>query len=243
MLLIDSRIGSNDLLQIVRPWGIDAELVTLDYGDVAFCGNGPDGRPVQVGIELKRLSDLLQCITDGRLSGHQLPGLLRQYQQVWLIVEGEWRAGPDGVLVTRHHGHWEPVRLGSRRYMHRDVMKFLITLEMKAGVHVQQTPDRATTARNVAALHSWWCIDEWDEHRAHLALDTARDTAMLVRPSLVRRVAAELPGIGYQKSGAVSAKFKTVRDLANAPESDWREIDGVGKTLSKRIVGAISGEK
>lgn len=245
MILVDSRIGSNDLVQVFRPWGIEAELTTLDYADCAFVGSGPNDTPVQVGIEIKRLNDLLQCITSGRLSGHQLPGLAAQYDHIWLVIEGVYRPSPrDGELeVPRGRGVWDAVRLGARHYMYRDVEHYLTTLEMRGGVHLRHTRDRDETARVVAALYSWWTNKEWDEHRAHLAIDTARDTALLVRPSLVRRVAAELPGIGLEKSGQVSAKFKTVRDLANADEHAWREIPGVGKVLSKRVVAAINGEK
>jgi ERCC4-type nuclease len=55
-------------------------------------------------------------------------------------------------------------------------------------------------------------------------------------------MAAQLTGIGWEKSGAISHKFGSVREMANAEEKDWVEIPGVGKKLSRRIVAALKGE-
>ena len=65
----------------------DSIIVRMDYGDAMVTGNGPCGQ-VDIGIERKRIGDLVNSITTGRLSGHQLPGLLAQYYKVYIIVEG-----------------------------------------------------------------------------------------------------------------------------------------------------------
>jgi ERCC4-type nuclease len=244
MLFVDSRVGSQDLAPVLRSLGLSVDLTTLDFGDVAFIGNGPDDTPVPVGLELKKLNDILQCITTGRFAGHQLPGLIQTYDQVWLIIEGLWRANPkDGVLETRAGGEWRAVNLGSRTWMYRDFESFLTTMEMKGGIRIRRTNDRHETARTVAGLYSWWCNKEFEEHRSHLALSRAhqmRDSALLVPPSLRYRVAAELPGLGTMKAGMVAGHFESVRAMVNADEKEWQSLPGIGKTLAKRIVTEIA---
>lgn len=241
MLLLDRRIGSADLADPLRTLGIPVDVCTLDFSDVMFCGNGPDGL-VQIGIELKQIRDLLNSIQDGRLSGHQLPGLLRQFDAVWLIVEGLWRPGTDGLLELHTRGRWAPLELGRRRYQYREPDNYLTTLEIKAGIHVKRTANRDETARAVANLYRWWTDKSWAEHRSHLSLHRPSDSSLLVPPPLRRRVARELDGVGHEKSAAVMGHFKTTRAMVNAPESEWVKIAGIGKTLARRITAELEKE-
>src|ERR1035437_1169131 len=69
MILIDKRIGSADLLAPLQAAGFDAQLVELAFGDLAFEGKGPNGTTLNVGVELKRLGDLVSSLRTGRLAG------------------------------------------------------------------------------------------------------------------------------------------------------------------------------
>lgn len=243
MLLIDRRTGSVDLSEPLKRLGVACEVVTLPFGDVALVGRGEDERPTTVGVEVKTVGDLLNSMTTGRLSGHQLPGLLASYDWVWVLVEGLHRPDPaNGLLLTLRGGHWLPVELGSRHYLYREMALYLLSLVIRGGVHVQHTQSRVETVRWLASLDSWWA-KPWSEHRGHLALyhKTGVWPHTFVPPSLVRRIAAELPGVGWERSGAVSDHFKSVLEMVRASETDWQEIDGIGKTLAKRIVSALEG--
>jgi len=241
MLYLDARVGSGDLDEPLRRLGLDVEVIPrIDFADVAFFGHGPLGEnTVQIGIEIKKIRDLLNV---ERLSGHQLPGLLRQYDHVWLIVEGLWRPGDDGVLEIPRGREWGPLELGSRRFMYKEADNYLTTLEVKGGLRVRRTTNRGETARTVAGLYGWWNDKAWLQHRSHLALHRAVDTAFLVPPPLRRCVAAELPGLGMQKSEAVAGFFKNTFDMINADPKTWTEITGIGKTLAQRIHEAIRRE-
>lgn len=229
MILVDPRSGSQDYIAPLRALGAHVEVVTLEFGDVAFYGSKR-----VVGIELKKLGDMMNCITTGRFSGHQLPGLVEHYQDAYLIVEGLWRPNPeDGTLETWSRGGWCPMRLGKRTWMYRDLDSFLTTIEVKGGVRVKRTGGEAETTRAIYGLYQWW--RDFDGHKSHLALNRTAVSAF-VRPTFARTVAAALPGVGYEKSAAIALEFPTVRAMVKAKEKDWMEIAGIGKKLAKGIV-------
>lgn len=231
MIFLDPREGSHDYLQPLHSLGAAVDSDTqLDFGDVAFWGSGR-----AIGIELKKLDDMLQCITTGRFAGHQLPGLAAAYDEAYLLIEGLWRPNPsDGVLEQWRAGGWYPAR-GGRGWMYRDFVSYLTTMEIKGGVRVVRSTSQDETARAILALYDWW--QDYDGHKSHLALNRAqRDAAIFIRPTFARRVACELDGIGFERSSDVAAAFPTVRRMVNASEKDWRTVKGIGKTLAKRIV-------
>lgn len=241
MILVDPRVGSSDLEPMLKSLGAPATQCPLDFGDCAFIGNGPDDQPVGVGIELKKLKDMLSCVTTGRFSGHQLPGLVQNYNEVWLIIEGIYRPNPhDGVLETLNGREWRPISLGAKSWVYRDFESFLTTMEVKGGIRLRRTTSRDETARVVAGIYSWWTNSTYAEHRAHLTFNRARDQALLAPPSLKHEIAACLPGLGYMKGGAAAGHFETVREMVNAPVEEWTRIPGIGKTLAKRIVEAVN---
>jgi len=241
VLKLDNRVGSGDLTTYFSAWKVPHQLTRLEFADVAFTGHGPGDMDLEVGIEIKKVRDVLACISDGRFAGHQLPGLVENYARVWLVIEGPYSVDyTSGLLVHRRGKRVQPIVLGTRQFMYRDLSNWITTIETKTPVRVRRTSSRVETARFCADLHSWWTNKTWNEHRSHLAFDEPLpDNGLLTRPSLCRRVAKELPGIGWVKSGTVSGHFRTVLELALAEEKDWREIDGVGKGLASKIVSAI----
>jgi ERCC4-type nuclease len=230
VILLDPRAGSQDYEPRLRALGAPVEFCTLEYGDAAFYGSGQ-----AVGIELKKIHDILQCVMTGRFSGHQLPGMARHYNEVYLIVEGLWRPNPEDGVLEVLRGGWVPVKIGKRSWMYRDFESFLSTIEVKGGARVKRSGSEDETARIVYNLYQWW--QDYDGHRSHLALNrSGRDAAIFTRPTLVRRVAAELPGIGFEKSGMIAGHFTTVRAMVDAKVKDWTALPGIGKTIAKGIV-------
>lgn len=242
MILLDRRIGSSDLYSPLRTLGLPVQITTLDAGDAAWIGRGPDESPVMCGLEIKRVSDLLASITSGRLSGEQLPKLINNYQRVWLLVEGRYRAGADGLVEQRQGPAWAPVTGGGRPMTYGAVEGYLTTLEVCVGLALRRTFDRAETTQTIAALYRWWTAKAWDDHHAHQALHhQTLDAGLLYKPSLTRRIAAELPGVGLSRSGAVADHFETVRALVEADAKEWAAIPGIGKGLAKKITEALNG--
>ena len=241
MILLDDREGSSDLSSLLRELGISVETSRLESGDAMMIGHGPSGM-VSVGVEVKQVHDMLSSIATGRFSGHQLPSMLETYDYQWLVVEGLSREETStGILqVPAGRGLWKDAVIGSRTFMYRELECFLMSLELRTSVKWRSTVSRRSTASFLAHLHHWWTSKEWDDHRSHLSLYQGGDAACLSKASLVRRVACQLPGIGWKKSGLVAAKFKSVKILANATEDEWKSIEGIGKKLSRKIVSDIS---
>lgn len=249
MIIVDDRAGSNRYPHLLSALGVKVTLGRLEYGDFSFLGSGPADAPVTIGIEHKRLDDLLQSITTGRFAGHQLPGLVTAYDHPYLMVEGIWRPEPgSGILQIRSGKGWQDHGRGARRWMYRDLEQWLYTIEHKAGVSVRKTSTSDESARSIQALYSWWCRG-WDDHRSHLAISQAhtitrsRDSALLHRPTLVRRIANELDGIGWDRSAAVAAHFPTVAQMMAADAKEWAKVPGIGKTIATRIVASLRGTK
>lgn len=246
MIAIDDRQGSADLAGHLRHWGVPCVVMRLPFGDAMFLGNGPEGE-IQIGIEIKAVRDAVNCMTDGRFAGHQLPGLVKEYQEIWLIIEGLFGAQFATGLLTTGGGteggagkRRSVLNLGQRRFMYRDLSNWITTLETCAGVHARRTSDRVETAQLISSLHGWW-EKPWSDHKSHLAFHRQRPDrqALLVRPSLTRRIAAELPGIGWEKSKAIVAEMPTVHRMVNASIDEWMTVEGIGKTIAERVHAAL----
>ena len=249
MIRLDPRGGSGDLLPLFPPG--TAQHARLEYGDAAFVGNGTDDTPILVGIEIKRLNDVLQCIGNGRFIGHQLPGLVNSFNAQYLIVEGAYRRGRDGELMIPRNHSWMPVTLGRRGFLYRDFEGWLTTIETMSGVRVRRTDGRRETVSTIMDLHHWWTEKEYDRHRGLCQFDNSQDFAPMLKPGLVRRVAAQLPGISWVRSHHVAAEFGSVLEMALAGERDWAAIkwktpegrnQGLGAVTARKVVAAIRGE-
>jgi ERCC4-type nuclease len=239
MILVDKRVGSGDLINVL-PSG-SCTLTTLDYGDCAFLGIGPEGAPVRVGIEIKALGDAAQSIRSGRFAGHQLPGLLAIYDRVYVVLEGAYRPGPEGELETYQRGHWQTGAWGGCGWMYNELDGWINSINIVAGVTVKRTMSRRETAAVIHGLHHWWTSKSFEKHRSHVGFDeSGRPT--LMKPGLVRRVAAELPLIGWERSSAVAEEFPSVLALALADEVAWLKIKGIGKVIAHKVVSAIRGD-
>lgn len=239
MILVDDRIGSADLMGHLRHWHLPCEMTRLEYGDAAFVGNGPNG-PIPIGVEIKTVHDALACMSDGRFSGRQLPGLVATYERVWLFVEGWYKPDFSTGLLLRAGEHRRELSLGHRRFMYRDLDNWLTTMEVFGNLRVRRTGDRVETARGLADLYGWWTAKAFAEHKSHLAVHEERpDVALFVRPTTARMIAMQLPGVGFSKSQAVVAKFGTVERMVHATIKEWAEVDGIGGTMADRIYRAL----
>lgn len=242
---VDNRAGSVDLAPMLRTLGCEVDLCRMEFGDVAFTGLGANGDPVSVGIECKTLDDVLACIISGRFAGHQLPGLIKSYDHVYLLVQGQWRARiPDGTLQQYKFQHgrefWMEAGGGQRRWMWRDLEAWLTSMAIMGGLRVHRVPDWREGTMWLKTVYNWF---QKETHQSHQVVyggkELYTDRALLVRPSLARRIAKELPGIGVVRSADVAHEFHTLEQMVSASVKDWTRVPGVGKGIAEKVWKSI----
>lgn len=235
MMKIDDRDGSRHLAKLVRT---ECKLARLNSGDVAFTGNGPEGK-VHVGVEVKRLHDFLNSTE--RLTRRQLPEMMEEYDVCYLVVEGLWRFDKDtGVLQswTKAAG-WRAVAHG-RLFNQKFVDGFIATLIAAGGgkLNVWRTSNDIETAGWLDVMADWWG-KEWEGHTSHLGLTKSNGRVGFRKPNVVEMVAAQLPGIGMGKARNAAKEFGSVREMVMAGEEEWRNVEGVGEVMAKNVVKAL----
>lgn len=248
MILVDYREENKqsrrkrELADAIRRIGMAVEITDLQYGDVAF--EGFDGySPITIGIELKRLHDILNCIDTGRFSGHQRIGLKHSglYHECYLSVEGMWRPhDPNGYLMESKDGcHWFECRPAGRPVMYHKLRRYLFSVG-RAGVAVLYARDLFQTAFDMVELYHYY---QKKDHTSMLQKQQLNVPALTRKPPLIRRWAAEVEGVGLQKLDAVQSTFKTPVGLAMGGELEWLTIPGVGVKTARQIVAEIEGKR
>jgi len=244
MIVVDDRIGSAEIAPLLRLLQVPCSVERLEAADFAFDGEGYRGR-CSVGVERKKLRELLQSIESGRFEGDQLPKMLQHYgDQCWLLVEGVWRPHPQsGVLEEAVRGGWREVMFGTRGWAYCQLDNFLTSLQARCRVKVKQSHSPEHTAHVVKGLWQWY-QKPWEAHKTGLVIYSPPPPAALwFKPTLVRRVAKELDGIGWHRSGAVDSRFGSVLDMVVAPEGEWEHIPGIGKGIASRVVRQLLGQE
>jgi len=234
-ILIDDRIGAKELYRY-----LDAPVIMqrLEFADACFIGCGPGGIPSWIGVERKRVGDLISSIDSGRLAGHQLIGLMNSYHEVYLLIEGIWRMGSEGEIQTYHNGKrkWCSIQQhGNSNWTFRSVTKYINTLMVTMGVKVWMTGTLKESAQYLTYLYNWWQIP-YDKHTSlHQFHKVQRPVDTLIKPSFLRRACAELEGIGWKRSATVASYFKTMENLVNATEKELLKVEGIGKKTAAAI--------
>ena len=240
MILVDGRVGSKELIPYLQriSMNVKIEQTTLEYGDAAFEGHGPAGT-IAVGIERKSLSDVLNCIDDARFAAHQLPGMRAMYGYNIVMVEGIWK--PDSttgyLMECIRTLEWRPFRYRTQMTRYAKLFRFLLTLQV-AGLGVMITRDMEHTAYNILECYHYF-QKRWEDHTSLLETQKLNMPSLNGRPSLVRRWASELDGIGVKHSMEAEKLFRTPYELASSDESDWIKISGVGAKLARSVVRQI----
>ncbi len=262
-LLIADDEGSRALVHEPPLSPSSTILTDLEYGDVAVVGNGPAG-PITAGIEVKSVCDFLGSTVSGRLQGRQIPGMLSIYDISIVIIYGEHRAGPDNELMYRscepdksnHWKMWDP-RVHKKPHAPYLYLRSRLVELALCGVWVVEVPTYSAVA--------WWCWSlayslgkPWDKHKDMHTLNcagTISDAALgrryeeelmpalapavLYRAQVARKLA---PGIGYTRAVEAAKRFGSVKRMVNGTEKEWREVEGVGPVLARKITGMVAEE-
>ena len=202
-------------------------LVPILHGDVVFQGKA-DGKDVLVCVERKKMRDLVNCINDGRHLQQVRQAYEAGFNYYSLVIEALWRETRDGDTEYRSGTNWVRVGMPWSR-----IQAYLTELHYLMGVRVVYSKDTKETIQTIKSMHRFFQTESHDSLKRFYVAPVAG--MLLQQPSLVRRVAKELPGIGWERSLAVEANWGSVRDMVNAPVEDWIKLDGIGKGIARRV--------
>lgn len=243
MLLLDrreERADKGDLAGPLTAAGVAFEKVEMACGDIVAVGN--DGQTI--AFERKRVGDLLRVIADGRFVAEQLPCLFNTYGRVYLLIEGRYKRGSNGLLLIPQGRDWEPVSWGRRGGWTYAEVEHWISSREEEGVHVVRTGSPQETACYLKEKDAWLGKEK---HRSGGAVYIA-PIRSLTQPTLIRKIASLLPGVGQERSAAVAAAFGSVwAMIASAFNAStdpaelkmWTAIPGIGKTTALRVSEAV----
>ena len=237
MLILDDRESNRpagrELITALRRYDIELSTnVRLAFGDAMFAGNGESGECF-VGVEHKRLGDLITSMKDRRLSGHQLRGLWQSYDYVFLFAEGIWRPGPGGEIEELGTNGWRTFFSARDRYSvsYRQLAAYLHSLSLRSRhattgepLRVVRTQNPRETAAQYAALYLGFTEKTWREHHAHDEIYTEitqprRMGLVQKKVTVAWKMAAQIPGID-RIAEQVAEHFGTGRAMALAGLSE-----------------------
>ena len=253
MIYVDDRAGSDELVAPLKKLGLPVEEKRLKSADIAFTGRGTNGVPLLIGVEHKKLPDLVQSMTTHRLQ-EQLEAQIQMYDRSYLIVEGDWDFNDEGRVVLWKGQRKKPLR-GSPPAA--ELLQRLLTIATRADIAVWPLHSRRATLIFLTALYRWWTDKDLDEHKSHIGVKSP-DVDLGTRLPLSdfrRNVMVTLPDIGFAASKAVEERcwshelgrgsrqkmnFLSVDDWANLEVMDRKgKLRKLGMSRACRIVEAL----
>jgi ERCC4-type nuclease len=217
----------------------------IQAGDYCFMSpNGPDGL-CSVGIERKRVRDMLGSMESGRYAGGQLPAMLHVYDFSFLIIEGWYRANPESLRLELPAGQrggrtrWKEQVWGTRAMHFAALDSHLTTLRLHTPVQIIKTRTPQETAMEIFILWHHFASKKWDQHKSHLRFPAHVRPPGNVEPSFIRCVAKEIPGVAWERSKACEEIFLSGQDMFNADWERWAMIDGITPKRAREIVARI----
>lgn len=215
-----------------------AQLYPVEYGDTCFVGAPVDGVGTLACQERKKLGDMISCIESGR----HINQVRRAYQAGWnrqsliLQLDQPIREGVGGFLEVRRGKSWEPYTGIGREFHYNKLMDYLNEIYWLGGIQVIIT--RSTKQSVEAIVGVYRVLSKPPE--GHRILDKFYSApipkvSLLGVPPLIERMAKELPGVGWERSKAIAARFVTVRRMARATEDEWLDVAGIGQGIVDRI--------
>lgn len=265
LLYIDPREGSEPFL---KEFEGESEEMTLDGGDIAFWGRGPEDTPWFIGIEYKKVDDMVKCIQSGRFSGEQWPKMRKLFDLSFLLIEGNYQ--PD---FWGQHLHGSP----------RLFIPFKGQNGIRFGLNYQSFDNYLTSVAMISALQGKPCIVKPSRNKKE-TLEIIKDLYRLYQkpfedhqslgsPNLskvhnvsyeieilrvepddpgypeftLRRALFQIKGIGWDLAGAFAKYYKNMEIAMLASQRELESLDfkdtkrGIGKTLAKRIYETLHG--
>ena len=259
MIIVASSASDPFNESLVKALGDAAIPLAIPHGDAIILGVWEDNRPVRVLIERKRVLDFINSV----LGGHHLQQVQDAYSAgfdfQWLIVEGDFRPSPvDSTVEIFHNGRWRllseiRVRKGQLPSLeYRRLDDYLNQCELYLGVRCKTSRNVQETARMILDLY--YLFQKPPEQHGTLKNlyqqaiipNAEKGRAYLMPPTLLEKVALQLPGVGWERAKALAAELKTLDRLCEVIRSQNTtplvDVPGIGKKTAEGIIKAARGE-
>lgn len=256
MVIVDRRGGSGGeesarkRLQQLHNRNVDADLGLLPFGDYAILGNGPGGKDIMIGVELKTSRDILTSLRSNRLQGHQVPGMVQMYEgRAWLLTEGIWREH-DGDWEV-YQGSWQTFSAGNRTVQMTDIESWILSTVTFGGLMYWHCPLQTDTARFIRDLDHLWCDKTYDQHKTYEVIyRKPPDRVSFGEPSDFVKMVAVIDKVGWDKARALEAAFRN----PETGEGDWErlmaadrktllQVEGVGKVIADNLIKTLHSKR
>ena len=239
-IFVTEAPNDRDLLQVLQSVGMNAISAPIPHGDAVFFGVWADSTACRVCIERKQLGDMVSCILSGRYLQQAATAYDAGFEHLVLIPEGTRRRDANnGLLMVPHGRGWTPTvpEIEYDRFEN-----YLDQLSVYGGVLVKRSRDVTETAAYIRILHSMFQSAPEDHDSLHKIYSEPYPgpVSLFHPPSLLRRIAKELPGIGWKRSAEVEKSFGSVRDMIAADARRWTQIRGIGSKIAEGVVAAVS---
>jgi ERCC4-type nuclease len=241
LIYIDTAEGSRELYQSFKPH--EAELINLGFADIAFEGNTANGSGV-IGIEYKKVNELVGSILSERLVCEQIPKLCQAVDVAYLLIEGYVRKDyRSSTLITLFGKTWQPYKYSSMVDYDR-IYGTLLTMTEKCGVRVLFAGNKHDTVTQLRSLARWWSRS-WKAHNSNIGFYMGISGRQYGRVSLATKYATQLPGIGEEKAKWIGEywglkKFNEV--VESLDRKAWEQVPGISERTSLRIINYLKGE-
>lgn len=249
MILVDPRVGSSQFRDPISQ-RVNCEVLyanpQLSGGDFAFEGNGPNDKTLAIGIELKTIEDMLGSMRSDRMA-LQLAEMNGIYDICYVIIQGQYKPDDKGNLMTLRRGGWQLLDLAyghskaSKCFRYAELDKYINGLEVRKNVIIVRSTCMIETVWQIVNRYNWW-QKPWEEHSSTDPIKTQVDV-MFTKPSLIRVIASNLPGIGWVRSKAVEQAFLNTHNMVNAPHEAWEAIEGIGEKTAHNVWKALRERK
>jgi hypothetical protein len=215
-----------------------------------FTGRGEKGVPVDIGIEHKTVSDVVQSLRNNRLGDVQLQamrgsedGSEPRFKYCWLVIEGDLIYDGQGGLQRRSgRNTYKPLGMTMT-----EMFKRLTTLHLCGGLNWLHFRTRHEVVMWVDAVYHAFTDKDLDKHKSHLGI---YEGPQIGPQSLFRRVMRQLPGVGNTVAQAAEKKFisrvtskPSIQRAVSASASEWAALETTDDKGKTRKFGPLKAEK
>lgn len=242
MLFVDPREGSKELAKPLRLRGLEIVDDEQIDADIEFEGRGESGELVKIGIEVKKLSDLIASLRTQRLQGVQLPrmrgaqeGAKPKYDFAYLLVlYDELVYDARGTLMRRAgRRQFRPI---AGHMTVSEMFKRVNVLHLQGGLNPMWCRSQRDAIRWIEALYHTWTDVDLDKHKSHLGIYNPPPLVPLSKFQ-THLLGGHYPGVGKVVAAAAEKRFKgSMKAAVNATVTDWAALETKdSKGRSKRF--------